>query len=113
MAKQMTRCEVCGYVHDAAEPPDRCPKCGAPAAKFSALDEAAAQLVEGSRRTNMLHVRVIDLARQIEKACREGIEDALDPGCIDVFQKSLGASYDIMKLSMTELAGHQSKGKWG
>jgi hypothetical protein len=32
---------------------------------------------------------------------------------IDVFNKTLFASYDMMKLSMTELAGHVNKGKWG
>ena len=111
--KSKFKCQVCGYVHDGDEPPARCPKCGAPAAKFSALDEAAANLVERSRRTNMLHVHVIDLARQIERACKEGLEDALDPGCVDVFTKSLAAGYEMMKLSMTEIHGHITKGKWG
>jgi hypothetical protein len=61
----------------------------------------------------MLHARVIDLARRIEEACKEGVADALDPGCVDVFNKTLAASYEMMKLSMTELAGHMNKGKWG
>jgi len=77
------------------------------------LDDAAAGLVERSRRTNMLHARVIELAHRIEGACKEGIEDALDSGCVDVFNKTLLASYEMMKLSMTELAGHMNKGKWG
>ena len=103
---------VCGYVHDGAEPPAACPKCGAAADKFTLLDDAAAKLVERSRRTNALHCRVVDLARQIEWACREGIEDNLDPNCVDVFKKTMAASYDMMKLSMTEMQGHASKGKW-
>lgn len=110
--KKKFKC-VCGYIHDGDAAPARCPKCGAPAEKFTLLDEAAATLVERSRRTNMIHARVIDLARQIEKACREGIEDNLDAGCVDVFRKTQAASYDMMKLSMTELAGHMAKGKWG
>ena len=77
------------------------------------LDDAAAGLVERSRRTNMLHARVIELAHRIEGACKEGIEDALDSGCVDVFNKTLLASYEMMKLSMTELGGHMNKGKWG
>ncbi len=104
---------ACGYIHDGETAPGKCPKCGASAEKFTLLDDAVAGLVERSRRTNMLHVRVIDLARQIEKACKEGITDALDPGCVDVFNKTLNASYEMMKLSMTELAGHMNKGKWG
>jgi hypothetical protein len=110
--KKKWKC-VCGYIHDGDAAPARCPKCGAPAEKFTLLDEAAAGLVERSRRTNMLHVRVIELARRIEGVCKEGIEEALDPGCVDVFSKTLAASYDMMKLSMTELAGHMNKGKWG
>jgi hypothetical protein len=110
--KKKYRC-VCGYIHDGAEPPGQCPKCGAPADKFTPLDDKAAELVERSRRTNMLHCRVIDLARQIEYACREGIEDNLDPNCADVFGKSMAHAYEMMKLSMTELQGHAAKGKWG
>jgi hypothetical protein len=110
--KKKWKC-ACGYVHDGDVAPAKCVKCGAPAEKFTLLDDAAAGLVERSRRTNMLHARVIEHARQIEHACKEGIEDNLDPGCVDVFNKTLFASYEMMKLAMTELAGHVSKGKWG
>jgi hypothetical protein len=104
---------VCGYIHDGDQAPANCPKCGAEAKVFTLLDDAAAQLVERSRHTNALHCRVVDLARQIERVCRDGIDDNLDPGCVDVFQKSLANSYEMMKLSMTELQGHMGKGKWG
>ncbi len=103
---------VCGYVHDGDNAPSQCPKCGASAAKFTALDENAANLVERSRRTNALHCRLVDLARQIERVSKDGIEDDLDPGCVDVFQKSLAQSYEMMKLSMIEMQGHIGKGKW-
>ncbi len=49
----------------------------------------------------------------MEQVCKDGIEDNLDPGCVDVFQKALAHSYEIMKLSMTEIQGHIAKGKWG
>jgi len=104
---------VCGYIHDGESAPEACPKCGAKAEKFTLLDESAATLVERSRRTNALHCRLIDLARQIESACKQGIEDNLDPGCVDVFKKSLESCYVMMKLSMTEMQGHMGKGKWG
>ena len=104
---------VCGYIHDGDEVCASCPKCGAPGSSFTELDEAAATLVERSRHTNALHAQLIDLARQIERVCEAGLEDALDPGCVDVFRKSLEASYIQMKLSMTEMQGHMGKGKWG
>ena len=53
---------VCGYIHDGAEAPSQCPKCGAPREKFTALDDAAAQLVERSRHNNALHCRLVSLA---------------------------------------------------
>ena len=104
---------VCGYIHDGETVCETCPKCGAGGEVFAALTDTEAQLVERSRHTNMLHTRLIDLARQIERICEDGIEDALDPGCVDVFQKGLAASYQLMKLSMTEQQGHMNKGKWG
>jgi len=107
------KCGVCGYIHDGEQAPERCPKCGAAAEKFTLLDQAAANLVERSRHTNALHCRLVNLARKIERACRDGIEDQLDPACVDVFQKTLAHSYKMMKLSMTEMQGHIAKGKWG
>ena len=107
------KCEVCGYIHDGSDVCDTCPKCGANSSKFTELDETAAKLIERSRNTNALHAQLIDLARQIERICEAGLRDALDPGCVDVFEKSLNASYIQMKLSMTEMQGHMQKGKWG
>lgn len=105
------KCSGCGYIWDGDEAPAVCPKCGA--TTFEELDESAATLVERSRRTNCLHARVISLAREIEALANEGIKDALDPGCVAVFQKALAHSYDLMKQSMTEMQGHVKKNKWG
>lgn len=107
------KCSVCGYIHDGDGAPDKCPKCSAPKDKFAQLDDAAANLVERSRRSNMLHMRLATLARDMEAACKDGISDNLDPNCIVVFNKALAYSYEIMKLSMTELQGHMGKGMWG
>ena len=112
MKSKKWKCEVCGYVHDGDQPPAHCPKCGAAAEKFSELDEQAAGLVEKSRRSNALHCRMVSLAREIEAICKDGIDDNLDPGCVKVFEQSLEMSYEMMKLSMTEMAGHMAKGKW-
>ena len=104
---------VCGYVHDGETAPENCPKCGATADKFTLLEEAAASLVERSRHTNTLHCRLVGMGREMERLCSAGIEDNLDPACVQVFQKTLAHSYEIMKLSMTEMQGHVAKGKWG
>lgn len=104
---------ACGYIHDGETAPEKCPKCGAPKEKFTLLDDAAANLVERSRKTNMLHAELIAKARKIEAICKAGIEDNLDPACVDVFKKSLASAYEMMKLSMTEVQGHMNKGKWG
>lgn len=110
---QKWKCGVCGFIHDGSAAPDKCPKCSAAREKFAQLDEAAAKLVERSRHTNMLHMRLASLAREMEAVCKDGIKDELDPGCVAVFNRTLAHSYEIMKLSMTELQGHMGKGKWG
>ena len=107
------KCGGCGFVVDGEQAPDHCPKCGAPKERFAELDATAAGLVERSRHTNSLHCRMVSLAREMEAVCKDGLNDKLDPGCVDVFQKSLARAYDIMKLSLTEMAGHMGKGKWG
>ncbi len=110
--KKKWKC-VCGYIHDGDEAPEACPKCGASADKFELLGDQAANLVERSRRTNALHCLLVDLGRKMEGACRDGIEDNLDPNCAKVFQRSLDHAYEIMKLALTEMQGHMAKGKWG
>ncbi len=107
------KCSGCGFIHDGDSAPDVCPKCGAPKSAFVELDDAAANLVERSRHSNMLHAKLIDLSREIEKVCNDGIDDALDPGCVDVFQKVRQMAWTAMKLSMTEQQIHMGKGKWG
>ena len=36
-------CTVCGYIHEGPEPPERCPICKAPAAKFNEVIEGEEQ----------------------------------------------------------------------
>ena len=70
---------------DGDEAPAHCPKCGAPSERFSLLDDKAASLLERSRHTTARHCRQADWGRKIERACTDGREDNLDPGCVDVF----------------------------
>jgi rubredoxin len=107
------RCR-CGYIHDGDAPPaDGCPRCSATAEGFTLLDDEAAERVEDSRHANALHCRLVDLGRQMERLCKEGIERELDPGCTEVFKKTLQHSYEIMKLSMAEMQAHIGRGMWG
>jgi rubredoxin len=107
------KCEACGYIHDGDEASVQCPKCGVPGEKAAQLEEMAAKLVERSRHTNALHARLIDLARQAEMVCSDGIKDDLDPGCADVFTKCRAMAWQMMKLALTEQQLHMKKGKWG
>ena len=34
-------CPVCGYVHEGDTPPEKCPQCGVPGAKFTVVEENA------------------------------------------------------------------------
>ena len=89
---KLWRCGVCGYIHDGDSPPEKCPKCGAPKEKFSALNEAEASLVHRSRITNDLHCRLISLMDEVRKIAEAGI---------------------IGQSAKAEIRGHMGKGKWG
>lgn len=107
------RCGSCGYIWDGETEPDQCPKCGSDGAQYAKLDAEAAKKIERARHSNILHQDLVRLCREIEAVCKDGIEDALDPGCVDVFRKSLDNCYVMMKISMTEQAIHVKKEKWG
>lgn len=37
MATKKFKCNVCGYIHEGAAAPEKCPVCGAPASEFTPL----------------------------------------------------------------------------
>ncbi len=49
--KKMTKwvCTVCGYIHEGAEPPEKCPVCKQPASKFKKLEEEKKNPYAGTR----------------------------------------------------------------
>ena len=106
------KCSVCGYMHDGDNPPDVCPKCGAPAEKFNALSEEDAQKVYASDRTNDIHMEIISLAMKIKDLAEEGIKINLDPPCVALFEKAKNEAWVIKQRSKAEIAGHMGKGKW-
>lgn len=106
------KCSVCGFMHDGDTPPEKCPKCGAPAEKFSALSDEDAKKVYASDRTNDIHMEIIQLAMRIKDLAKEGIEINLDPPCVALFEQAKHEAWIIKQRSKAELAGHMSKGKW-
>jgi len=106
-------CTVCGYIYDGEEAPENCPKCGAPKEKFDAIADADAEKIERSRFTNGLHAQLLGLLEEISFIAADGIEDALDPGCVDIFKNAMKLSDEISRSVRAELQGHMKKGKWG
>ena len=109
----MWRCSVCGYIHDGAEAPDKCPKCGAPKEKFGAVPDADAAKIERARYTNSLHMQLHGLMENALDIAEEGIEDDLDPGCVKIFKETKAFAEEMKRKIAAELAGHMKKGKWG
>jgi len=54
MAKKW-KCTVCGYIHEGEQPPEECPRCGAPRAQFIPLEEERVNLLHDLIDTFMLH----------------------------------------------------------
>ncbi len=107
------KCGVCGYVHDGDNPPDSCPKCGAPREKFSELPAEAANLLERSRLSNGLHMELHALLAKVKAVAQSGIEDNLDPMCVSLFKHALAEAEIVQGMIKAEIAGHLAKGKWG
>lgn len=107
------RCGVCGYIHDGEQPPEKCPKCGAAREKFEQLGTEQAQLIERSRFSNSLHVRLIELMGKVEALAEEGIQDNLDLGCVTVFKAAKEQAHILAQMAKAEIQTHIAKGKWG
>lgn len=107
------RCGVCGYIYDGEQPPEKCPNCGAPKEKFERLPDDKAQLIERSRFTNDLHVRMQELLREVIDVAEKGIKDNLDPRCVEIFTQAREQAWMIRQRSRTEVQTHIGKGKWG
>ena len=110
--KKLWRCSVCGYVHEGAEAPGVCPKCGAPREKFIELSDEEADKIYKSDRTNDLHMEIIKLCGDIARLSEEGIKLNLDPGCVAAFERAKNESWVIKQRAKAELEGHMKKGKW-
>ncbi len=109
---KLFKCTVCGYIYEGEEALDVCPKCGAPKDKHVELTEEEANKVYSSDETNDIHMELINLASAMIELAEVGIEIDLDPGCVDVFKKTVARAWEIKALAKAELQGHMKKGKW-
>lgn len=107
------RCGVCSYIYDGAEPPAKCPKCGAPKEKFSRLEKEAEEKILRSRKTNEMHVAISGLCAKIQKWALVIKEDNLDPPCVEIAERILKDTHEIIQSIKAELESHMNKGKWG
>ncbi len=69
------RCLVCGYVHEGDEPPENCPQCKAPAARFVLATETNADWAAE---------HVIGVAKDVDPRIIEGLKNNFDGECSEV-----------------------------
>lgn len=110
---QKWKCTVCAFIYDGNAPPEKCPNCGAPKEKFERLTDDKAQLIERSRFTNGSHVELIALLMKVSEIAQKGIDDNLDPRCLQIFTQAKQMADLVAQRSRTEIQSHISKGKWG
>ena len=106
------RCEVCGYLHEGDEPPEFCPKCGAPRDKFVLLDEEEAQMMIDARNTKAKYGEILKRLDEIHRLAQEGLDLDLDEGCNRIFTKTREETAGILEMIKDELAGHASECIW-
>jgi rubredoxin len=109
---KMWRCVVCGYLHEGEEPPEFCPKCGAPREKFELLDEEEAGIMRDARGTREKYREILKRLDEIVALAEEGIALDLDEGCSGIFRKTVADTSGIRQMIKSELAGHAGECIW-
>ncbi len=107
------KCKVCFYIHSGDNPPEICPKCGAPKEQFEKIPDNISLLIDRSSKTNYLLIEVLSKAKDLSKIADEGIEDNLDPSCLYIFQRIKECCKIIDRLIISEINQHIDKNKWG
>ncbi len=108
----MWKCKVCGFVFEGPEPPEKCPKCGAPKDQFVKLSEEEEKLILRARLTNSLHMEAYTLLQRLLEIAEKGIQDNLDPPCVKIFTEEKEFALTMMQKIKAELEAHMKKGKW-
>ncbi len=107
------KCGICNFIWEGDNPPDKCPKCGAPGDKYAKLSGEDWNIVERSRFTNGLHIELMGILPRLLEIAEEGIADDLDPRCAVLFKRLQEEASFLLASSKAELEGHMKKGKWG
>jgi rubredoxin len=107
------KCSVCNYICEGNAAPDKCPRCGAPKDKFVKLSEEKEELISKSRRTNQLHLDLMDVLEQVDTITEAGITENLDPACVAIFTKARDDARLLAQFIKAEIEVHIAKGKWG
>ena len=68
-------CEVCGYVHEGDEPPEKCPVCQAPAEKFKKQEEG---------EMSWAAEHVVGVAQGVDPKIIEGLRENFNGECSEV-----------------------------
>jgi len=68
-------CTICGYVHEGAEAPEKCPQCGAPKSKFIIKEEKERKFADEHR---------IGVAKDIDAELYEGLKANVTGECTEV-----------------------------
>ena len=84
-----------------------------PREKFERLPEDKVRLIERSRLTNGLHVKLIALLMKVSEVAQKGVDDNLDPRCFQIFTQAKEMADLIAQRSRTEIQTHVGKSKWG
>ena len=67
-------CPVCGYVHEGDVPPEKCPQCGVPGAKFT----------EQKGDMNWAAEHVVGVAKGVDERILEGLHANFSGECTEV-----------------------------
>jgi len=107
------RCTVCNLIIDTETIPDKCPRCGAPKDKIEKVAEDKVSLIDRSRLTNDLHMKLATLLDKVLEVAEAGINDNLDPACVIIFTKAKQENVLTRQYIKAEIQTHIGKGKWG
>lgn len=107
----MWNCDNCGFVIEEEEEPEKCWKCEEENMEPLSGDEA--EKIRRAWYTNDLHTELNTLLEDMQAIAVEGLEENLDPACVDIFGRAKGCSEKLQQAIKAELATHVEKDKWG
>ena len=68
-------CQVCGYVYEGENPPEKCPQCGVPASKFS--EQKSGEMAWAAEH-------VVGVAKGVDQEILEGLRANFEGECSEV-----------------------------